>query len=70
MSELGAKHLARAAWEVLPESQKVILIRAHTKKYTKGDSIKKFIAGYVGRPIRTICKKFGENRTNGTGNID
>ena len=33
----------------------VILIRTHTKKYTKGDSIKKFFAGYVGRLIRTIC---------------
>ena len=55
MSELGAKHLARADWEFLPESQKVILIRAHTKKYTKGDCIKKFIAEYVGRLIRTIC---------------
>ena len=31
-------------------------IRVHTKKYTKGDSIKKFIAGYVGRLIKTICK--------------
>ena len=33
----------------------VILIRTHTKKYTKDDSIKKFFAGYVGRLIRTIC---------------
>ena len=48
----------------------VILIRSHTKKYTKGDSIKKFFAGYVGWLIRTICTKFGDNWTNGTGNID
>ena len=48
----------------------VILIRAHTKKFTKDDSIKKFIAGYVGRVIRSICKKSGDNWTNGTGNID
>ena len=48
----------------------VILIRTHTKKYTKGDSIKKFFAGYVGWLIRTICTKFGDNWTNGRGNID
>ena len=48
----------------------VILIRTHTKKYTKGDSIKKFFAGYVGWLTRIICTKIGDNWTNGTGNID
>ena len=48
----------------------VILIRTHTKKYTKGDSIKKFFAGYVGWLTRTICTKIGDNWINGTGNID
>ena len=48
----------------------VILIRTHTKKYTKVDSIKKFFAGYVGWLTRTICTKIGDNWTNGTGNID
>ena len=48
----------------------VILIRTHTKKYTKGDSIKKFFAEYEGWLIRTICTKFDDNWTNGTGNID
>ena len=48
----------------------VILIRTHTKKYTKGDSIKEYIAGYVGRLLTAICKKFGGSWTNGTGNIN
>ena len=48
----------------------VILIRTHTKKYTRGDSIKKFFAGYVGWLTRTICTKIGDNWINGTGNID
>ena len=48
----------------------VILIRTHTKKCTRGDSIKKFFAGYVGWLTRTICTKFGDNWNNGTGNID
>ena len=43
---------------------------AYTKKYTKGDTIKKFFAPYLGRLLRTIGKKFGDNRTTGTGNID
>ena len=47
-----------------------MIIKAHTKKYTRGDSNKRFFAGYVGRLIRTICKKFGDNWTNGIGNID
>ena len=47
-----------------------ILISAYTKKYTKGDTIKKFFAWYLGRLLRTICKKFGDNWTTGTGNMD
>ena len=38
-----------------------ILISAYTKKYTKGDTIKKFVAGYLGMLLRTICKKFGDD---------
>ena len=34
-----------------------ILISAYTKKYTKGDTIKKFFAWYLGRLLRTIWKK-------------
>ena len=47
-----------------------ILISAYTKKYTKGDTIKKLFAWYLGRLLRTICKKFGDNWTTGTGNMD
>ena len=47
-----------------------ILMSAYTKKYTKGDTIKKFFAWYLGRLLRTICKKFGDNWTTGTGNMD
>ena len=47
-----------------------ILISAYTKKYTKGDTIKKFFAWYLGGLIRTTCKKFGDNWTTGTENMD
>ena len=47
-----------------------ILISAHTKKYTKGDTIKKFFASYLGRLLRTICKRLSDNWTTGTGNMD
>ena len=47
-----------------------ILISAYTKKYTKGDTIKKFFAWYLGGLIRTTCKKIGDNWTTGTGNIN
>ena len=47
-----------------------ILMSAYTKEYTKGDTIKKFFAWYLGRLLRTICKKFGDNWTTGTGNMD